>query len=326
DTQRVWGLVNARIEPEWLSAQVPNLFARKHFVLTRNFDRLSGYDALIAPECNSAAQLRKLGYHGVLIGTRHGAGDRAGSFNPNWQKLDLVLLPGEKYQRRFKEEGFRWTTEISGWPKLDLFDAAQPLERPLFDNGLPTALYAPHFSKTLSSLHRFGADLITHFAQRDDWNLIVAPHVVLFSRRLRNLGLRFGQWRDHPRIRIDKGSFASVDMTYLKGADLYIGDISSQVYEFIVRPRPCIFLNAARIDWQDDPHFANWHLGEVIDDPALLDPAIDRADTLHRQTYQVRQQVAVADTFHAIDGQAAARGADAIFRLLDARPALPGHD
>src|SRR3546814_16785958 len=31
DTQRVWGLVNARIEPDWVIAQLPHLLARKHF-------------------------------------------------------------------------------------------------------------------------------------------------------------------------------------------------------------------------------------------------------------------------------------------------------
>lgn len=31
DTRRVWGLNNARIEPDWVIAQVPHLLARKHF-------------------------------------------------------------------------------------------------------------------------------------------------------------------------------------------------------------------------------------------------------------------------------------------------------
>jgi ATP-dependent helicase HrpA len=31
DTQRVWGLMAARIEPEWVIAQLPHLLARKHF-------------------------------------------------------------------------------------------------------------------------------------------------------------------------------------------------------------------------------------------------------------------------------------------------------
>ena len=31
DTQRVWGLMGARIEPEWVIAQLPHLLARKHF-------------------------------------------------------------------------------------------------------------------------------------------------------------------------------------------------------------------------------------------------------------------------------------------------------
>ena len=31
DTQRVWGLTNAAIEPDWVIAEVPQLLARKHF-------------------------------------------------------------------------------------------------------------------------------------------------------------------------------------------------------------------------------------------------------------------------------------------------------
>jgi ATP-dependent helicase HrpA len=31
DTQKVWGLINARIEPDWIIAELPHLLARKHF-------------------------------------------------------------------------------------------------------------------------------------------------------------------------------------------------------------------------------------------------------------------------------------------------------
>jgi ATP-dependent helicase HrpA len=31
DTQRVWGLINARIEPDWIIAELPHLLARKHY-------------------------------------------------------------------------------------------------------------------------------------------------------------------------------------------------------------------------------------------------------------------------------------------------------
>jgi hypothetical protein len=54
-------------------------------------------------------------------------------------------------------------------------------------------------------------------------------------------------------------------MTHLLGADIYLGDISSQVFEFLVRPRPCLFLNPHRLPWRDDPDFASWHLGPVVE-------------------------------------------------------------
>jgi hypothetical protein len=39
-------------------------------------------------------------------------------------------------------------------------------------------------------------------------------------------------------------------MTYTQTADVYIGDASNQVNEFIRTPRPYIFLNPDRIDWR----------------------------------------------------------------------------
>lgn len=296
----------------------PVAFARKYLLLRRHRQLLAGFDALVMPECYSAQQLRRLGYRGRLVGIQHGAGDRAGTFNPKWSEFDMMLLPGQKYVRRFREEGFAWHAVANGYPKLDLFDATRPPETRLFGNGLPTAVYAPHFARDLSSWARFGLPLIEHFAARDDWNLVVAPHVVLFSRRLRHGARDLSRFEGHPRIRIDPGSRASVDMTYMRDADLFIGDISSQVYEYIVRPRPCLFLNAHAVDWRHNPHYANWHLGEVIDDPAGLGAAIDRAAERHAAVYRARQEAAVADTFERIDGQAALRGARAILEFLDA--------
>ena len=40
-------------------------------------------------------------------------------------------------------------------------------------------------------------------------------------------------------------------MSYLS-ADVYLGDVSSQVYEFIYKPRPCLFLNSNEIEWTND--------------------------------------------------------------------------
>ena len=69
------------------------------------------------------------------------------------------------------------------------------------------------------------------------------------------------------QILIDTGSERCVDMTYTSAADIYVGDVSSQVCEFLETPRPCVFLNAHQIDWQNNPDFAHWHFGDVVDDP-----------------------------------------------------------
>ena len=54
-------------------------------------------------------------------------------------------------------------------------------------------------------------------------------------------------------------------MTYTEAALVYIGDASSQVYEFLRRPRPCIFLNFEQVDWRDRENYSHWHLGQVIE-------------------------------------------------------------
>ena len=66
-------------------------------------------------------------------------------------------------------------------------------------------------------------------------------------------------------------------MTYLCAADIYLGDMSSQLYEFLVKPRPVVFLNAHQADWKGNPRYAGWHLGAVADGVDDVMAAIDRA-------------------------------------------------
>jgi hypothetical protein len=54
-------------------------------------------------------------------------------------------------------------------------------------------------------------------------------------------------------------------MTYTQGADVYLGDVSSQIAEFMVRPRPCLFINSHGAKWQGNPDYLFWELGPVID-------------------------------------------------------------
>ena len=104
------------------------------------------------------------------------------------------------------------------------------------------------------------------------WNFVVAPHVKIKG------GPRVTSTASN--VAIDMGSVRSIDMTYTEQASVYIGDISSQVYEFLRRPRPCIFLNFDRVSWQGNDHYAHWNLGQVIERPEDLAPALERARDL----------------------------------------------
>ena len=50
-------------------------------------------------------------------------------------------------------------------------------------------------------------------------------------------------------------------------SDVYIGDVSSMVTEFIIyKPRPCLFINAHDIDWVGNEDYHFWKMGNVVND------------------------------------------------------------
>src|SRR3546814_19068416 len=113
------------------------------------------------------------------------------------------------------------------------------------------------------------------------------------------------------------GSHHSIDMSYTTSADVYLGDVSSQIYEFVVRPRPCIFLNLDRRAWQGDPAFAHWRLGQVIEDLADLPRALARAADL-QPGFIAAQETAMRDSIHQSPLPASRRPADLILTFARA--------
>jgi hypothetical protein len=216
-----------------------------------------------------------------MIRIRHGAGDGTRVFDRRITRFDLTLVAGEKDRQRLIDVG-HVTDEnclATGYAKFEL---VRPPE-PLFGNTRPVALYNPHFRPDWSSWHSLGADLMRSMAEISDWNFIVAPHV---KTRGGPTGLFSA-----PNVIIDGGSRRSIDMTYTQAASVYIGDVSSQVYEFLRRPRPCIFINAHGVEgWRDDDAYANWKLGQVISRPEELAPALARAHELQARFEPLQRQ------------------------------------
>lgn len=294
--------------------------------LTYNVGKFRHLDALVAPERTSLTLRESLRKHDVsYIYSGHGAGDRAIGFHPSFSRFDLLLLPGEKYARRLRETGGLAGNEYAliGYPKFDFVKTSRK-ER-FFDNDNPTVVYNPHFSPEFSSWFAAGDRVLEWFADNPDLNLIVAPHVMLFRRRLhvstdtgrpawrRDIPAAF---RQRPNILIDTDSPRLFDMSYMIASDLYLGDISSQVMEFVVNPRPCVFLNTNGHDWRGDQNFSAWRLGPVIDRLDDLGPAV-RGALADPDRYHDVQIEHFADSFDLTDETSSLRAVKAISDFLD---------
>ena len=278
---------------------------------------LRQFDAIVVPERTTTAIRHFLPRKTRLIFTPHGAGDRAIMLDPRDRHFDFVLVAGEKSEQRLIDAGTiqpgRYA--VNGYVKLDLMPRLQATREPLFANGRPTVLYAPHFKRDLSSWDRFGRDVIDWFSAQDRYNLVVAPHVRLFAEASDAERVAVTELAVPGKIAIDLASDRLFDMSYTSGADIYLGDVSSQVYEFLATQRPCLFLNAYGVEWRGDPDYLFWTLGDVVDELAELPGALERAPSCHSR-YAEAQCVRLAESIGGNPAGAAQRGAAAILTFL----------
>jgi hypothetical protein len=309
----------AQVQIDQLERPLFDLGAAKKRTMLRNFAYLREADAIVTPERTSLFLKKHLRLRSArLIWTRHGAGDRAIGFADDVAEFDYVLLAGPKIEERLLSGGLirpgHYTSGV--YAKFDWTRARASPHR-WFDNDRPTVLYSPHFNRRLSSWPSFGMSVLEQFAGDPRYNLIFAPHVRLFDPPVPRKYLRFARFAKCPNIRIDLGSVQSIDLGYVDSADLYLGDVSSQVAEFVSRPRPCLFLNAHGASWQDNPNYAFWSLGKVLQSPENLLQHVDEA-LASAGTYRAVQERYAIDAFGIAreGGGSAARGADAIVRFL----------
>lgn len=298
----IWGRMLSRITGRKSSLKRPLLLSLRQ--------RLRQAAAIVTPERTSAV-LRKMGLNNsLMIHFRHGAGDRAPKSENRLAAFDLVAVPGEKDLRRAVEKGFpAEKLRICGYVKLDFCDNATRKLPQYFDNGNPTILYNPHFDIQNSSLP-VAEQVIQQIMERSAYNLIVAPHIRAAEYISASQMNRWQQLIVPGRMIIDLDSPRLIDMTYTLTADVYLGDVSSQLYEFLIRPRPVAFINAHHVDWKNSKRFAGWMLGEVAEEISDVVTTINRAIARHPSVLG-EQQAAVLDAFGVVSG-AAHRGATII--------------
>lgn len=290
----------------------------KQYALLQNRRYFADFDAVVTPERTSLF-LRHLGVPAHLIWTRHGAGDREVGFKADVRHFDFVLFAGRKIEQRLLSGGLIRPGRYIGGVYAK-FDWACSLPPPtLFDNSRPTVLYNPHFLARLSSWPRLGREVLDMFAASSRYNLIFAPHVRLFEALSKTDAKIFAPLQALPHVRIDLGSEHSVDMSYTRAASFYLGDVSSQIAEFLCQPRPCAFLDAHGAQWRDNPSFRSWTLGPVWDSIANLDGRIGEAINRHSEFVEVQRRY-VNDTFEPPAEGSGVRGADAIAEFLSRYP------
>jgi hypothetical protein len=300
--------------------------AAKLLIYGDNLEFFRSLDLLIVAEKTSLILKTRYGLHDLtIVHTRHGAGDRAIGFDKASAGFDHVLVSGPKIRDRLVQEAKVDPHKISvvGYPKFDLTPPRGALH-PVLEERRPVVLYNPHVSPHLSSWYKAGRRVLDWFVEHDEYNLIFAPHVMLFERpfvlsvdrlRLDRAGRIEERYLRAPNIHIDLGSRASTTMAYTDRADIYLGDVSSQVYEFLRRPRPCAFLNTHHLAWQDDPNFAHWRAGPVIDDPAALGSGLAQAQRDHASLYRSVQQAMFDYSFDLTEEPSSVRAARALAKF-----------
>jgi len=312
-----------RLKRDWKARliQMPRLLGlAKKQVLAANLEELLAYDMVVSSE-------RVGGYLAQLAGDRpqrarlayipHGPVGRQVASERQAGLFDLLLLPGRGDVERYRalgclhEGGYRAT----GYPKLETVEMLGRSMPSLFVEQRPIILYNPHKIRNLSSWRPWIEPLLAQSARQDDFNLIVAPHVKLFHRRSEKVKERW-RARSTPSILIDPGSDRCLDNSYTQVADIYLGDVSSQVTEFLRHPRPCVFLNPHKVKWRDNPHFRSWTLGEVVEDIDELMPALRRAKDMHPH-YIEAQKAFIGGSLSQPPGGAIRYTADSLLEYLE---------
>lgn len=263
-------------------------------VLAHNEAMLGGYDAIVSTE-EVIARLfkgRPEAQRPRRILVMHGPASRAVPSLVDAARCDLILVKGPADVEAYLRDGIAREGHVAavGYPKFVSTTLLAQKTGKLFANANPTVLYNAHKEPRLTSWTRFFEPLMAEFARDRSMNLIVAPHVKMFRRRSETVRRALRE-RSDETILVDPGSNRSLDNTYTEAADIYLGDVSSQVFEFVARPRPCVFLNPRGIEWRGNPHFHAWRMGEVVERPDEVRAALHRAPALHERYREVQERV-----------------------------------
>lgn len=254
-----------------LPPKLPTLF--------RLAPHLRGTDVVVCAEQTSLWLPALLPMRARFIDTFHGAGSMMA--RGHWRRRAgwRTLVAAERDRGALIALGDDPERIVTtGYVKAG-FDRRTPATR-WFGDDRPIILYTPHWQRHRSSWWDWGPEIVRRIIAADRYNLIFAPHQRL-AERAPDVRAFADSVAGRPDVHCDLDSFAMVDGSYTAAADLYLGDTSSQVVEFLARPRPCVFLNPRRLDWRARDDHGFWACGDVIGQLDALPAALAAAGERH---------------------------------------------
>lgn len=212
-----------------------------------------------------------------LVWLLHGVSANDNAFYKSWT-CDLVVCPLIGFKDQLVEKSdFPFQSKIytNAYLKYDLIKLSK-MKSKIFDTHKYTVVYNPHWDSGSgqSSWFDLGFQILEFFYNQNDINLIFAPHINLS----RYYDIQIPQkYYNCPNIHIDLNSNDLLRGTYIAHADCYLGDVSSQYFEYILcKPDiDAIFFNSTGFDWRDNPAYLYWEDGEVINEVASLASALN---------------------------------------------------
>lgn len=246
------------------------------------------YDAIFVPGNQVPYYL-----HGVKIQIFHGfAGEKNGHFRIR-DYFDLYLTQGPYFTLRYKEMQSRhrnFEVVETGWPKLDpYFDNSidtSSVTTKYYRPGVPLILYAPTFSRSLTS----APDSLAAFkllAESGHYQIVVKFHPLM----------------DKNTVNLYKSKLADIEHIFIAEqddlipliliADLMVSDTSSAIYENLIAGKPAITIKTK----------TTLPIWRNIKTPDLLEDAIKQElNNKNAPTYAIRE------SYHPyIDGRSSER-------------------
>ena len=283
-------------------------------IIQNNVNSLLKNDVIISPDCNIRRLKEASTADTIFINCMHGAGDGAYGFTKALKDFNLILASGPEIKNRLIQETELKHEQVSigGYCKFDLIDIFKKNKPTIFNNQSPIFLYNPHFKPELSSWFDWGIEVLKFFKNTPSANLIFAPHIMLNNSGTINIPDEF---LSLDNIHIDLGSHSLIDMSYTIMADIYIGDVSSQVYEFLHKSKPCLFLNNKNINWENNSNYKMWYLGDVAKKIEEIPQLILDCQMNHIH-YKEKQKEIFKQKFHLGKTSAGIKSAEIIYQFM----------